>query len=196
MTFFHIDMLYALAHILRERCPWLWDAIEWGNSVVFGVLYGRRLRGLDEVLSRYQQTYVVEYLTKEDVGALVQFFGEQPEEAFMYFKPHGFDGKTIRKIQNSRSFLAFVVKDKGVIVGYFFLRCYFMGKCFRGYMVDYRQRNRGISKLTSKVMTDVAEMLGIPSYGTIAPENVASMKSQNATVLRQLENGDYYVEYR
>ena len=188
-------MLYALAHILRERCPWIWDAIEALNSWLFGWLYGRKLRGMEEVLGRYQQDYAVEYLKEGDVTALVQFFQEQPEEAFTYFKPHGFDEKTIRKIQRSKSFLAFVVKEQGRIVGYFFLRCYFMGKCFRGYMVDYRHRNKGISKLTSKVMTDMAAMLGIPSYGTIAPDNIASMKSQNATILRQLENGDYYVVY-
>ena len=74
-----------------------------------------------------------------------------------------------------------------------------MGKCFRGYMVDYRWRNRGISKLTAKVMTDIATMLEIPSYGTIAPENMASMKSQGAVndikIIEQLANGDYYVEY-
>ena len=188
-------MLYALAHILREKCPWVWDAIEALNSQLFGWLYGRKLRGMEEVLGRYQQEYAVEYLKEEDVVALVRFFEEQPEDAFTYFKPHGFDEKTMRKIQRSKSFLAFVVKEQGVIVAYFFMRCYFMGKCFRGYMVDYRQRNRGIAKLTSRVMTDVAAMLGIPSYGTIAPANVASMKSQNATILRQLENGDYYVEY-
>lgn len=188
-------MLYALAHILREKCPWVWDAIEALNSQMFGWLYGRKLWGMEEVLGRYQQEYAVEYLREGDVVALVRFFEEQPEEAFTYFKPHGFDEKTMRKIQRSKSFLAFVVKDQGVIVAYFFMRCYFMGKCFRGYMVDYRQRNKGISKLTSRVMTDVAEMLGIPSYGTIAPENIASMKSQNAKILRQLENGDYFVQY-
>ena len=125
-------MLYALAHILRERCPWVWDAIETMNSWLFGLLYGRKLRGMEEVLGRHQQDYVVEYLKEGDVEALVRFFQEQPEEAFTYFKPHGFDEKTIRKIQRSKSFLAFVVKEQGRIVGYFFLRCYLMGKCFRG----------------------------------------------------------------
>ena len=70
-----------------------------------------------------------------------------------------------------------------------------MGKCFRGYMVDYQHRNQGISKMTAKIMTDITKMIGIPSYGTIAPENISSMKSQNATILKQLENGDYYVKY-
>ena len=53
--------------------------------------------------------------------------------------------------------------------------------------------------MTARVMTDVATLLGIPSYGTIAPENMASMKSQGAVndvkIIEQLENGDFYVEY-
>ena len=188
-------MLYALAHWLRDHCPWIWETVEYINSWVFALRYGRRMKGMDTVLAHHQGAFAVELLKAEDVPSLAQFFCEQPEEAFTFFHPHGFDEKTLHRLQRSRSFLTFVVKEKGVMVGYFFLRCYFMGKCFRGYMVDYRQRNRGIAKLTSRVMTDVAAMLGIPSYGTIAPTNIASMKSQNATILRQLENGDYYVEY-
>ena len=188
-------MLYAIAHILRDRCPWIWDAIEGVNSLLFGLLYHKRLKKTDGVLAHYQQDYKVESLKEEDVPKLMRFFEEQPEEAFTYFNPHGFDEKTLRKLQKSKSFLAYVVKGDGEILGYFFLRCYFIGKCFRGYMVDHRYRNRGISKLTSKVMTEVADTLGIPSFGTIAPENMASMKSQNATIIKQLENGDYYVQY-
>ena len=82
-----------------------------------------------------------------------------------------------------------------LLVGYFFLRCYFIGKCFRGYIVDYKHQNLGISKYTAKVMTDIVRMLGIPSYGTIAPDNIASLKSQNAKIIKQLKNGDYYVKY-
>lgn len=190
-------MLYALAHFLRDKYPWIWDGIEQINSFLFGLRYKRKLKKLEEVLKKHQDLYAVEYVTEDHVAPLARFFEEQPEEAFKYFKPHEFDEKTIRKIQKSKSFLACVVKDKvnESIVGYFFLRCFFIGKCFRGYMVDYRQRNKGISKLTSKVMTELANLLGIPSYGTIAPENVASMKSQNAKIIKQLENGDYYVRY-
>ena len=149
---------------------------------------------------KFQEPFAIEYLTQDTIPLLARFFEEQPDEAFEFFKPHSFDERTLRKLQRNKAFLAYVVKnDSSTIVGYFFLRCYFMGKCFRGYMVDYRWRNKGISKLTAKVMTDVATLLEIPSYGTIAPENMASMKSQSAVndikIIEQLANGDYYVEY-
>lgn len=192
-------MLYALAHFLRDKCPWLWDLIEMLNSYLFSLRYGRKLKSLPKVLKHYQGEYVVEMIEERHVDGLFRFFQEQPDEAFNFFKPHAFDKKTLQKLQKNNAFLSFVVKEDAEIVAYFFLRCYLMGKGFRGYMVDYRHRNKGISKMTAKVMTDVALLLGIPSFGTIAPENMSSMKSQGAVndikIIEQLENGDYYVEY-
>lgn len=192
-------MLYALAHFLRDKCPWIWDLVERFNSFLFSIRYGRRLKQLPEILERYQDEYSIELIERKHLDDLTRFFQEQPGEAFEFFRPHAFDWKTLRKLQKNKAFLSFVVQKDNTIVGYFFLRCYFLGKCFRGYMVDYRWRNRGISKLTAKVMTDVATMLEIPSYGTIAPDNMASMKSQGAVndikIIEQLANGDYYVEY-
>ena len=192
-------MLYALAHFLRDKCPWIWDLVERLNSFLFYIRYGRKLKQLPEILEHYQDEYRIELIERKHLDGLTRFFQEQPEEAFEFFKPHAFDRKTLGKLQKSKAFLSFVVQKEDTIVSYFFLRCYFLGKCFRGYMVDYRWRNKGISKLTAKVMTDVATMLEIPSYGTIAPENMASMKSQSAVndikIIEQLANGDYYVEY-
>ena len=160
------------------------------------------MREIPRVLENYQQDYLVKELKRDDVTALERFFTEQPEEAFEYFRPHDFDAKTLRRLASNPSYLAFVVYPKEGekrVVSYFFIRCYFIGKGFRGYMVDYRYRNRGISKLSAKVMTGVAQTIGIPCFGTIAPENISSLKSQGAVnkirIIEQLDNGDYYVEY-
>jgi len=188
-------MLYAIAHWIRNNCPWIWDAVEWINSWLFYMRYRSRLKKVDGVLAGHCGVYSVESLNADSITQLRDFFNRQPEEAFIFFKPHGFDEKTIRKIQKSKSFLTYIVKENKEVVGYFFLRCYFIGKAFRGYMVDHQHRNKGISKLTAKVMTDITKLLDIPSYGTISPDNMASMKSQNAKIIKQLKNGDYYVSY-
>lgn len=36
-------MLYKIAHILKDRFPWLWDAAEWLNGLLFACRYGRSL---------------------------------------------------------------------------------------------------------------------------------------------------------
>ena len=166
---------------------------------MFTLRYGRKLKDIDALISEFQDEYQIRYVQEEHLDALTAFFQAQPEEDFKYFHPHPFDRKSLAQLQKNKAFLSFVVLKDEQITGYFFLRCYFIGKSFRGYIVDYRWRNKGISKLTAKVMTKLACHLGIPSFGTIAPENVPSMKSQNAVndvkIIKVLESGDYFVEY-
>jgi hypothetical protein len=139
-------------------------------------------------------------LRERHLEDLARFFKEQPGSAFEFFKPHAFDAKTLDKLCSNKSFLAFVVKENNRIVGYFFLRCFFIGKCFRGKIVDYRHRNKGIAKMMGLIMHNIAQYLGIPAYSTISPDNVASLKSSGAVaefeILKQLDNGDYYVKYK
>lgn len=193
-------MLYKIAHILRDRYTWIWDVIEKINSFLFRIRYGRTLKGIDDILKKYNGEYVIEQLKEKHLENLVRFFNEQPESAFEFFKPHAFDAKTLDKLRRNKSFLTFVVKDNNRIVGYFFLRCFFIGKCFRGKIVDYRHRNKGIAKMMGLIMYDIAHYLGIPAYSTISPGNVASLKSSSAVtdfeILKRLDNGDYYVKYK
>ncbi len=193
-------MLYKIAHFLRDRYPWIWDVIEKINSFLFRIRYGRTLKGIDDILKKYNGEYNIEQLRERHLEDLARFFKEQPESAFEFFKPHAFDAKTLDKLCRNKSFLAFVVKENNRIVGYFFLRCFFIGKCFRGKIVDYRYRNKGIAKMMGLIMHNIAQYLGIPAYSTISPDNVASLKSSGAVaefeILKQLDNGDYYVKYK
>jgi hypothetical protein len=85
------------------------------------------------------------------------------------------------------------------MVGYFFLRCFFLGKCFRGKIVDYRWRNQGIAKMMGRISTDIAVRLGLRIYGAISRENVTSMASSSAVneikIIKDLPNNYVYIEY-
>ena len=105
-------MLYAIAHFLRDKCPWIWDIIENLNSFLFYFLYGKKLKNIGKILEKYQEDYAIEELKEKDVKSLVLFFKEQPAEAFIYFKPHEFDENTIIKIQTSKSFWHLLLKKK------------------------------------------------------------------------------------
>lgn len=192
-------MLYEIAHVVKEKFGFLWDAIEWGNSQFFALQHGKALKQIPEVLADCSGKYIVRVADVGDADALVSFFAEQPEDAFKFFKPHGFDKKSLAKVLRSKSFLTFVVEDENVIVGYFFLRCFANGKSFRGKIVDHVHQGRGIAKLMGKAMTVVAEILSIRMFGTISPENYASLASSKAVneveILNTLDNGYYYIEY-
>jgi len=192
-------MLYKLAHILRDRFGFLWNIIEWCNALVFALTHRAALKKIPEILQEFSDKFTLRLAEPTDAAPLAAFFAEQPEEAFKFFKPHAFDEKTLSKIIRNRAFLTFLVLDGEKIVGYFFLRCFMNGKSFRGKIVDYRYRGKGIAKLQGLAATKVASALKMRVFGTISPENYASLASSKAVnetrIIKTLENGYYYIEY-
>ena len=192
-------MLYKLAHILRDRFGFIWNLVEWGNALVFALTHKAALKKIPAILQECSGTYTLRMVEPADAPALAKFFAEQPEEAFKFFKPHAFDEKPLSKIIRNRAFLTFLVLDGEKIVGYFFLRCFVNGKSFRGKIVDYRYRGKGIAKLQGLAATKVASALEMRVFGTISPENYASLASSKAVnevrIVETLENGYYYIEY-
>ncbi len=192
-------MLYKVAHILRDRFGFLWSMVEWGNAIVFALTHRTALKKIPAILQECSGAYILRLAELTDAAALATFFAEQPEEAFTFFKPHSFDENSLKKIIRNKAFLTFLVLDKEKIVGYFFLRCFVNGKSFRGKIVDYRYRGKGIAKLQGLAMTKVAVALGIRMFGTISPDNYASLASSKAVnetrIVATLDNGYYYIEY-
>ena len=82
-------MLYKIAHILRDKLSWLWNIIEWMNGVVFSLRYGKRLKRF--AFSTVPDGYEIVPIKDVPIEKLVDFFKRQPEEAYTYFRPHGFD---------------------------------------------------------------------------------------------------------
>ena len=137
-------MLYKIAHLLRDKLSWLWNLIELLNSWLFSLRYGKRVKGFTftTVPDGYEVVSMRDVATEE----MVAFFERQPEEAFKFFHPHGFDKKSIKRLQRNKAFLAYVLLEKasGKIAGYCFNRSFFHGKGFRGRMVDVNYRGKGL----------------------------------------------------
>ena len=192
-------MLYKLAHLLRDKFGFLWNIIEWINALFFALTHRAALKKIPEILRECSGTFILRLAEPADAAPLATFFAEQPEEAFKFFKPHEFDEKTLSKIIRNKAFLTFLVLDGEKIVGYFFLRCFVNGKSFRGRIVDYRWRNKGIAKLMGVTMNKVVALLHVRLFGSISPDNYASLRSTTAVndirIIKTLDNGYYYIEY-
>ncbi len=192
-------MLYKLAHILRDRFGFLWNIIEWCNAFVFALTHGSALRKIPGILEECSGQFTLRVAAPADAAPLAAFFAEQPEEAFKFFKPHAFDEKTLSKNIRNKAFLTFLVLDGEKIVGYFFLRCFVNGKSFRGRIVDYRWRNKGIAKQMGLTMNKIIAILKVRLFGSISPDNYASLQSTKAVndirIIKTLDNGYYYIEY-
>lgn len=194
-------MLYSIAHFLRDKMPWLWDLVDIVNSVLFSLRYGGKLSKIEsEILERYGKESGMKIVPMCDMNTdkLVAFFAAQPEEAFTFFKPHGFDAKCMMKLQKNKSFLAYILLDGSAIAGYAFIRSFFMGKGFRGRMVGISHRGRGLGTLMNRMMNDIGFGIGLRLFETVNKRNVASyrsaMSASNVKVLEELEDDELYLE--
>lgn len=194
-------MLYAIAHFLRDKMPWLWDLVDILNSWLFGMRFGGKLDKIGaEILERYGKECDMRIVPMREVptDALVAFFAAQPEEAFTFFKPHGFDAKSLKKLQRNRSFLAYILLSGERIAAYCFIRSFFMGKGFRGRMVGIDHRGRGLGTLMNRLMNDVGFGIGLRLFETVSKRNVASYRSaisaSDVKVIEEMEDDELYLE--
>lgn len=194
-------MLYTIAHFFRDKLPFMWNLIDVLNSCLFSLRYGRKLRPIEEiVLHQYTRTCGMEVIRLREVSTdkLTKFFAAQPEEAYTFFKPHGFDNKSLKKLQRNRSFLAYILMDGDQIASYCFVRSFFMGKGFRGRMVGMNFRGRGLGTLMNKLMNDIGFGIGLRLFETVSKDNVASYRSalsaSKVKVIEELEHNELYLE--
>ena len=187
-------MLYEVAHWVQKHCPWMWEGVELLNAGTFVLRYGGK--------RRLQQSWEngIRLATVEDAVALAAFFTRQPEDAYRWFRPHGFDEATLRRLLKRGSYVIYVMEEQGEIIGYAFLRCFVNGKCFLGKMVDMNHQGKGVCTKLCKVGMDMATALGLRMFESINKANIGSMKaSQKACeviVVEELENGDVLIEDR
>ena len=191
-------MLYKIAHIIRDKFSWLWDIIEYLNSFLFYMRYGKKLKDID--FKNIPEGYEVTPINAIETKRMVEFFARQPEDAFKFFHPHGFDEKFIKKLQKSKAFLGYVLLDKlnNKIAGYCFNRCFFHGQGFRGRMVDIEYRGKGLGTTMNKLLNEVGFGIGVRLFETVSKDNVASYKSalsaSNVRVVKELPDNELYLE--
>lgn len=191
-------MLYRIAHILKDKLIWLWNVVEWINSVLFSLIYIKRLKGF--AFSFIPEGYEIVPLKNISAEKMVAFFNHQPDEAYTYFHPHSFDVKSIERLQGNKAFLGYVLLDKtnGNIAGYCFNRCFFHGVGFRGRMVDIDYRGKGLGIAMNKILNEVGFGIGLRLFETVSKDNLASYRSalsaSNVRVVKEMPNNELYLE--
>lgn len=191
-------MLYKIAHLLKDKFPFIWYTIEKVNEWLFVLRYGKKVKNI--AVTCVPEGY--ELVTMKEVGTtrIVKFFEHQPKEAFTFFKPHGFDGKSIKRLQKNKSYLAYLLIDKanGQIAGYCFNRCFFQGKGFRGRMADINYRGKGLGTAMNKILNEVGFGIGLRLFESVSKDNVASYRSalsaSNVKVVQELPHNELYLE--
>ena len=191
-------MLYKVAHVLRDKLSWLWDIIEMVNSWLFSLRYGGKLKSIS--LTTIPNGYEVVSLREIPTEKMVEFFERQSKEAYTFFHPHGFDAKSIMKLQKNVAFLSYVLLDEKTeqIAGYCFNRSFCHGVGFRGRMVDINYRGKGLGTAMNRMLNEVGFGIGLRLFETVSKDNIASyrsaMSASNVRVVKEMPNNEVYLE--
>lgn len=193
-------MLYKLAHELRNKIPWVWRCIEFLNSIAFGLRYGNVKKVEGDILPKYEAMLELRIVPMKDclTKDIVDFFSNQSQESFRYFKPHKFDNASLVALQKDKSHLAYILKADNRIVGYCFLRCYFYGKAFRGRYVSSNYRGRGLGTMENHLLDEIGFGLGLRIFESVSKNNVPSYRSalsaSEVKVVAELPNNKLILE--
>lgn len=181
----------SLLIAIKHRCPWIWRSVEWLNGRLFALRYPGLERTAAAVLAEVSEAeYAFAPVRTEDLAELSAFLERQPAERRRYFDPHGFDRKTLEKLRKNRAFAMMKITETthGRIVGYFFLRGFFVGRAFHGLIVDADHANRGLGTAMWATAMRICDRMGLRMFATIAEANTASLISvRRATEVEVVE---------
>lgn len=183
---------------LKHHLNFIWAIIEKTNSVLFNILWGRKIQSF--IYPEFSEGVCFKSISShEEIIQLVDFFSKQPKDAFTYFKPHGFDEKSLMKKLNDPSFMMIGCFKNNELAGYCFLRFFFNKKAFRGKIVGVKFQGQGLAKMMGIVTTQICQMMSFRLFATISRDNVRSLASSKAVneirIVKELPDNYLYVEY-
>ena len=177
----------------KRKCPWAWNQVEGMNGLLFRLRYRNLGRTAESVLGKVDVASCrFSLLKREELGSLEALLTRQDKENLTWFHPHAFDAKTLKRLFRNPAFLMMqVTAPDGTMVGYFFLRCFFIGRAFVGLLVDKPWQNRGIGTAIWAACADICGKAGLRMQATVSTENVASMVScRKGTDFREIQELD------
>jgi len=186
---------------LKHHVPFIWKMVEGINAFLFRLLYSKRFRqAADEVIACADLPgYVFRQLEKNDLPELERLLGSQPGERTAFFKPHGFDRKSLEAVYANPAFLMMGVFDGSRMAGYFFLRCFWNKKCFVGRLVDAPYEGKGVGRAMNGILYPIAWQMGFRCLSTISKNNRDVMRSharnQSVRKVKDLAGGYMLVEF-
>ena len=184
----------------KHRHPKAWALVEEVNGFLFRLRYGRLEKTASEVLRDGSVAGCgFSVIRVEDLPRLEAFLARQDQDNLRWFHPHPFDGASLKKIMRNPSYLLMKASDPDDnLVGYFFLRGFFIGRAFAGLIVDRDWQNRDIGTWMWQAMAAICSRRGLRMQATISTDNKPSMASclKGTSVIEQkpLEDGYLAVE--
>jgi hypothetical protein len=162
---------------IKKYANFLWVVIEKINGILIHILFDRKLLPLLDTYSKKYSNAEIQYrlLGKNEMFNLSKFLLSQNDGQLLFFRPHSFSYNDIINEWQSHSIKMLAVYKENVIIGYFFLRCFFNKKVILGKIIDKTNQGKGISTVMSKIMLQSSWEAGMKPYSIISDRNLKSL---------------------
>ena len=180
---------------LKMKLPFIWLWIETLNGWLVSLVYGKRIaKAAADVLSHYSaEPFSYRSLTAADIAPLSRMLMSQTDDYMRFFHPHGFDEATLMRLFRNKSVLMLGTFKDDEIIGYYFIRFFANGQCFRGNFVDVNHQGNGMGGIMVKQMTEIG------LFATVSKRNLSSMASTKAyneiKIIKELPDDDVLIEH-
>lgn len=192
----------TLLLFIKHHCAWLWGLTERLNGWLFGIRYGDLSHTAHQVLADHpvSDRFCFTLVEHTDLPIPADFLSGHPQEYVACFHPHPFDPATLERLFHNRAFLLMKVTDRtdNRLAGYFFLRCFFIGRAFHGLIVDRQMQGHGIGTTMWALSMKISQAAHLRMFATISCDNTASLvschKALKVCVCKELPNNYQLVE--
>ena len=77
--------MYRLAHFLRDKLPFIWDVVDWLNTRLFSLRYGRKLKLLPGILKDHTNSFdISSHLSLKSTASLNIIFNPNSGTSYGY----------------------------------------------------------------------------------------------------------------
>jgi len=170
-----------LAYLIKHKVPLLFTVLELLAKKVtrirFGKLFAEIVSDAHLIGTIAGRPAEIRALKPEDEGILSSFLLSFDEEHLKFFRPHGFDFKSIRSVLNSGTHLVYGLFVEGEMIGYAFLKASPTGSLYRGRIISREYCGRGVGKFLGEYLAWQASRTGLRVRTTVSRANAASRKS-------------------
>lgn len=195
--------MMRLLLFIKHRLTFIWSFAEFLNGCIFHCLFRKKiLQSAFESCRKFStDLFELRLLETGEMEKLSAFFLKQPQESYLYFKPHGFEVSALRKVRKNPAFLMFAIfnRNTGDVCGYFMMRFFANKKCFVGFLVDVDARGKGIAGLMGKTMLEICWNNNFSALATVSKKNEAALRAyrklNNFSVLKELADDYIYIRY-
>lgn len=194
-------MLVKILLFIKHHFKFLWSVVDCLNALIFRLFYYKQSKEIiNKVIKEYKLPgYVFRNLEQNDLESLRFLVDRQKKERLTYFNPHGFEIKNLVNVYLNPSFIMMGVFNGPLMIGYFFLRCFWNRKCFVGRLIDEPYEGKGIGRVMNSIMYNIGWNMGFRVFSTISKNNHLVMKSHSNNpymkILKELDNDYLLVEF-